>query len=410
MSEGRRRFDTDVPGIWGYWPTTPLLWSYSSLNEMEACARRWMLSRADYPDIWERHGYPSLPVVAAIFGNVVHSVIEELTKTLGAAGITSPSAGDVVGVLGSLGGWRGIVSAAIEYQVARLDDNPRVSAERVDRVRSELMRRAPEAADQVKAFLGRAMLPIAGLTEPSLGPLAADAPKVRHPAGRGVHAERRVTARSLRVTGTIDQLVVDDTDVTVTDFKTGLEADAHDDQVRIYALLWHLDEETNPDGRPATQLRVAYQSYERSVAAPDTTQLQALEAATASRVAAADQITITPPPVPNPSEGTCQFCQVKHLCDAYWLTLTPRISEVSTDEWFDFEGLVLRPNGSRSWFVATLTEPRTEVLVRTVRTDVPFQIGQRVRLLGVRRSQDPDRPERLVVSMVATSEWYPVTS
>lgn len=410
MSEGRLRFETDVPGIWGYWPTTPALWSYSSLKEMEACPRRWMLSRADYPDIWERRGYPSLPVVAAIFGNVVHRVIEQLTKALGAAGITSPSAGDVVGLLGSLGGWRGIVFAAIEHEVARLDDNPRVSAERVDRVRSELVRRAPEAADQVKAFLGRGGLPIAEVTEPSGGSLAADARKRRLPAGPGVHAERTVTAESLRVTGTIDQLVVDETDVTVTDFKTGLEDDDHDDQVRLYALLWHLDEETNPDGQPATQLRVAYPSYERSVAAPDTTQLQALEAATSSRVAAADQITVTPPPAPSPSEETCRYCHVKHLCDAYWSALPPAISEVPTDEWFDFEGSALRPNGSRSWFVATLNEPRSEVLVRTVETDVPFPVGQRVRLLGVRRSQDPDWPERLVISMVATSEWYPVTS
>lgn len=410
MTDERLRFETDVPSIWGYWPATPALWSYSSLKELEACPRRWMLSRADYPDVWQRPGYPSLPVVAAIFGNVVHGVIEQLTKALGAAGITSPSAGDVVGVLGSLGGWRGIVLDAIERELARLEDNPRVSAERADRVRSELIRRAHEAADQVKAFLGRGVLPKTRGPEPSHGASVADAPKRRTPAGHGVHAERPVTADSLRVTGTIDQLVVGDTDVTVTDFKTGLEDDAHDDQVRLYALLWHLDDQTNPDGRPATQLRVAYPSHERPVAALDTAQLQALEAATAARVAIADQITAAPPPTAKPSEETCQYCHVKQFCDAYWPVLAPAVSEVSTEQWFDFEGTVLRPNGSRSWFVSPLNEPTTEVLVRTVETHVPFPLGQRVRLLGVRRSHDPDKPARLVISMVATSEWYPVTA
>jgi hypothetical protein len=369
-----------------------------------------MLSRADYPDIWEHPGYPSLPVSAAIFGNVVHGVVKQLTEALGAAGITAPSAGDVVGVLGDLGGWRGIVQTAVERELARLDGNPRVSAERVDRVRSELNQRAPEAADQVKAFLGRGVLPTAKRTERSGESPAPDVPRRRLPAGHGVHAERTVTAESLRVTGTIDRLVVDDAGVTVTDFKTGSEDDAHDDQVRLYALLWHLDEQTNPDGRPATQLGVAYSWFERSVAAPDAPELRSLEAATAARVADADRITVTPPPTATPSDEICQYCPVKHLCDAYWPALPPAVSEVSTDAWFDFEGSVLRINGSRSWFLATVTQPATEVLVRTVETDVPFPIGQRVRLLGVRRSQDPDQPERLIVSMTATSEWYPVTS
>lgn len=407
----RLRFETEVPGIWGYWPSTPDLWSYSSLKEMEACPQRWMLSRADYPDIWDRPGYPALPVVAAIFGNVVHRVIEQLTQALGVAGITSPSAGNVVGVLGSLGGWRGIVLATIEHELTRLADNPRISAERVDRVRSELVRRAPEAADQVKALMGRAMLPAdVGTAPTSQSPAPDDGPRRRHPAGLGVHAERTVTADLLRLTGTIDQLVVDDTDVTITDFKTGSEADAHDDQVRLYALLWQLDEQTNPNRRPATQLRVAYPSYVRPVTAPGTSELQSLEAATAARVAAADRTTSTPPPTATPSEETCQYCHVKHLCEAYWRAIPPMISEVSTEELFDFEGSVLRPNGSRSWLVATLTRPATEVLVRTVETVVPFPIGQRVRLLGIRRSQDPDKPERLVVSLTATSEWYPVAS
>jgi hypothetical protein len=410
VTENRVRFETDVPGIWGLWPTTPTLWSYSSLKEIEACPRRWMLSRADYPDIWERPGSPPLPVVAAIFGNVVHSVVERLIKELAAAGITSPNVGDVVGVLGSLGGWRRIVLDAIDRELQRLDGNPRISPERVDRLRDELLRRAPEAADQVKAFLGRGALPAPQSSGCHLEAKEAETPRQRSPAGPGAHAEREVTADALRLTGRIDLLIVGDDDVAVTDFKTGQEGDAHDDQVRLYALLWHLDGETNPDGRPATKLRVAYPSYERTVDAPDTGQLQSLESATAARIEAADAITQNPPPTATPSEETCQYCHVKHLCDAYWPAVPPAISGVSTEQWFDFEGRVLRPNGSRSWFVETLAEPAAEVLVRTVETDVAFPVGKRVRLLGVRRSQDPDKPERLVISMVGTSEWYTVSS
>ncbi len=409
MTTEGARFETEVPGIWGHWPTTPGLWSYSSLKELEVCPRRWMLSRAAYPDLWERWGYPSLPVVPAIFGNVVHGVVERLAQSLADAGIESANPVAVISVLGDQGGWRGIVMKEIEHHLARFDDNPRVSAERIDRVREELLRRAPQAADQVKVFLGRGAL--MSRRRYSSGEISAGgkSKSSRLPAAPGTHAEREVCADALRLTGRIDLLVVDDEDVTVVDFKTGDEDAAHDDQVRLYALLWSLDAQTNPGGRPATKLEVAYPSITRSVEPPDEAALGALEGTTAGRIAAADAITQEASPMATPSPEVCRFCQVKHLCDAYWPNIPPAVSETSTEEWFDFEGRALRPHGSRSWYLEA-TNSTAEVLVRTVETNVPFPQGARVRLLGVRRTIDPDKEDRLVIAMVSTSEWYAVSS
>lgn len=400
------RFDTDVPGIWGHWPTTPALWSYSSLKEMEACPRRWMLSRATYPDVWDRRGYPQQPVAAGVFGNVVHGVVERLAEALADAGIESASPGAVIGVLGEQGGWRGIVLKEIDHQLARFDDNPRVSRERINRLREELIRRAPQAADQVKTFLGRGALPT-GRSTSAGGESSGQAPK-RLPVTSGTHSEREVCAEELRLTGRIDLLVVDDKDVTVVDFKTGDEDPGHADQVRLYALLWHLDEQTNPDSRPATKLELAYPSHTRSVEPPDSAALDALHAGMVERIAAADEVTTATAPSATPSVEGCQFCQVKHLCDIYWPSIPPNVSEATTEEWFDFEGRVLRPQGSRSWFLET--DDATQVLVRTVETNVPFPAGDKVRLLGVRRTIDPDKDTRLVIAMVSTSEWYAVSS
>lgn len=409
MTPQGARFDTDVPGIWGYWPTMPDLWSYSSLKEMEACPRRWMLSRATYPDLWGRPGYPALPVVAAIFGNVVHGVVERLVQSLADAGIESPTPAAVINVLSEQGGWRGIVMKEIEHQLARFDENPRVGAERVERVRDELIRRASQAADQVKVFLGRGTLPTGRGASTGDGSASRKAKSLRLPATPGTHAEREVCAEALRLTGRIDLLVIDEADVTVVDFKTGGEDAGHDDQVRLYALLWHLDDQTNPEGRPATRLEVAYPSRTRSVEPLDRTALSALEGAVATRIAAADSITEATSPTATPSPEGCQSCQVKHLCDVYWPTIPPAVSEASTEEWFDFEGRALRPHGTRSWYLEA-TNPAAEVLVRTVETNVPFPKGARVRLLGVRRTIDPDSEDRLVISMVSTSEWYEVSS
>lgn len=409
MTTEGARFDTDVAGIWGRWPTTPGLWSYSSLKEMEVCPRRWMLSHASYPDLWERWGYPSLPVVPAIFGNVVHGVVERLAQALAVAGIESAIPAAVINVLGDQGGWRAIVMKEIEQELSRFDDNPRVSAERIDRVREEVIRRAPQAADQVKVFLGRGALPPRRRSSSVEMSAQGKSRSSRLPAAPGTHAEREVCADTLRLTGRIDLLVIDDEDVTVVDFKTGDEDAAHDDQVRLYALLWSLDEQTNPGGRPATKLEVAYPSITRAVEPPDEEALCALESTTAGRIAAADDITQEASPIATPSPEVCRFCQVKHLCDVYWPTIPPAVSETSTEEWFDFEGRALRPHGSRSWYLEA-TNSIAEVLVRTVETNVPFPQGDRVRLLGVRRTIDPDKEDRLVISMVSTSEWYAVSS
>lgn len=371
-----------------------------------------MLSRADYPDIWDRHGYPALPVVSAIFGNVVHGVVERLARELRAAGVTAPDTSDVVDVLGSLGGWRAIVFAAIERELARLGDNPRVGPKRIDRLRDELIRLAPEAADQVKVFLGRGAFPSVSEIRTSASGVApaVGGPVQRTPAGSGAHAEFELIAEALRLTGRIDLLLVNEAGVGIVDFKTGATDDDHGDQVRLYALLWYLDEQVNPNRRLATDLHVVYPAGEQVIEPPDRAELQSLEDATSARIQAADRITREPPPTANPIEENCRYCRVRHLCDPYWSTLPPTVMTASTEQWFDFEGRLLRQNGSKSWFAETLAQPPAEVLIRTVETDVAFQVGRRVRLLGVRRSQDPDDPDRLAISMVETSEWYPLGS
>lgn len=407
-SEGAR-FETDVTGIWGHWPTTPAFWTYSSLTEMEACPRRWMLSRATYPELWNRRGYPGLPVVSALFGNVVHGVIEQLAQTLADAGMERATPGAVVGVLGDLGGWNRIVIEEIGNQLAGFEDNPRVSAARIERVREELIRRAPQAADQVKVFLQRGALPVSRRPpNAEAANLPNRAPR-RFPAAPGAHSECEVCAEALRLTGRIDLLVIDDGAVTIIDFKTGEEVASHDDQLRIYALLWDLDVTINPDHRPVTKLEIAYPSHTRSVDPLDQIGLRNLQVSVADRIAAADAFTTAAQPTAAPSPQVCQYCKVKHMCDAYWTSIPPTVSTVTTDEWFDFEGRVLKPQGTRSWYFEP-SDKSAQVLVRTVDTNVAFPVGDKVRLLGVRRTIDPDQEDRLVISMVSTSEWYPVSS
>lgn len=406
MTTPSGRFDTVIEGISGLQPEIPALWSHSSLTTLERCPRRWILERADYPELWDRRGYPSVPIRAAVFGSVVHLIIERISDAMGMTdGAVAPLT--IVDVLRALGGWVQIAEATVDEALTEFDDNPRVSQAALDRLRDDLVRRVPDAVDQVKVLLrDRPSITTRVRPAPASHSILPDAP--RGPATPGTHIERTVTVEDLRLSGRLDLLLIDEVDVTITDFKTGAEREEHDDQVRLYALLWRFDALTNPTGRPATRLSIAYPSHERAVPVPDVQEVLALHASTEARIAAADATVTSASPPALPSPETCQFCQVKHLCDAYWTSVPPPITSAPLGEWFDMEGRVSRRNGSRSWVFETLDQPVLEVLVRTLETDVPFPVGRRVRLLGVRRSVDPDTPERLVISLSTASEWYPL--
>lgn len=406
MSDASSYFATDIAGIRGKWPVANRSWSYSSLVALEACEARWMFEHASYPDLWDGSGYPSLPGEASLFGEVVHDVIETLVRASSSEDGGSMPA--MLSALVELGGWDALLRRSIHARIASLDGNPRVRRDRVERLRDRLMSRIPSAADHVKSIVQRTTSSPSSLPNERRESSLAREPGVRGPLGNGTHIERSLSAENIRLTGRVDRLVISEGGVVITDFKTGAVKEAHGDQVRLYALLWSLDSQSNPSGRLATQLRVDYPSHGRDVAAPGPSELHGLKANVEGRIANADGVVRLQAPAATPTGENCGYCQVKHLCGAYWAEMPRHITQVEVDEWFDLEVLVVRPNGARSWFVETTIAPATEVLVRTVSSTTTLPVGERIRLLNVRKDSDPDSTDRLVVAMSNTSEWYRV--
>lgn len=397
-----------MDGLFGHLPATPATWSYSSLKEIEACPRRWSRARATYPGLWDRSGYPPSPSPAAIFGSTVHAVVERLTQVLRDSRATAGAHKSVAQVLSDLGGWRAIVDDELSRQLKALVGNPRVSDDSLTRIEADLRFRWPDIADQAKVFLAHVQQGPATL--PRTLSTTGQSEGERHPLGPGVFAEVEIRATELRVGGQLDLLRIAEAEVEITDFKTGAAQAEHEDQVRLYALLWYLDQTTNPKRHPATKLTLAYRNEVRTVTPPSAAELETQAAATAVRVLAADEVAGDVEPPAHPSETTCQFCPVKHLCAPYWSAVPPDVNAWSPDGWYDVEVRVLGAHGTRSWLVQPESEPRTDILLRTVNANMPLPTGKRVRLLGVRRTLDPDDPARLVISMVNTSEWYALRS
>lgn len=392
MSKNSARFDTSVRSCWGVWPSRPAIWSYSSLKDMETCPRRWMLSRADYPDLWTGHGYPPAPAMAALFGDVVHATLEAVVAALVAAGCPSTGDAQAVGVLRGLGGFTAVVEQALAARLSRLVGNPRLSAARSQAYRRTLTDKLPDARLRVQTILSGTELPPMAQTALT-GPRHNDGgprPSSRPAVGLGAHPEVELIAENLRLRGRVDLLTVGPDNIQITDYKTGDDDPSHLSQMLTYALLWDLDHQANPTRRAATELSIEYPAHRVSIPAPAANQLRVNEAEIAGRIAAADAEVAKPLPEARPGPETCRFCQVRQLCDDYWQQVVPDPSAVRVDDWIDFEGVLTAPVGNLGWSVSRHPGAGPDVLLRMIAPEGELRVGDRIRALSVRRDQHPD--------------------
>jgi len=191
------------------------------------------------------------------------------------------------------------------------------------------------------------------------------------------------------------------------DFKTGAESPVHRDQLRLYALLWERDALANPRCLEIDSLTVAYHGHDMSVEVPSAAELRELAAEIASQVKRADAELQSGAPTPIPSATTCRFCGVRQVCGVYWKCVAPKPSDVEVAAWFDYEGKIGNQNGPRSWWVMDPKGDQRELLLRTTSATQRLREGDRVRLLGLLRSADPEVALPLA-TLTSTSEIFPV--
>ena len=72
-----------------------------------------------------------------------------------------------------------------------------------------------------------------------------------------------------RLTGRVDLLRVSDAGAHITDYKTGGREPVHRSNSELYALLWDLDQDANPDRLPVASLTAAYPGRDVTFPAPD---------------------------------------------------------------------------------------------------------------------------------------------
>ena len=393
------------------WPAAPSAMSVTGLIEIEACPRRWALASADYPEVWNRRGYPPRLFIASLTGTVIHMALQTITKAFAQSGRTSLQDAGAVEVMRSLGGYTKVINDCVQNVLRRFTGNPRATPMLEIAARS-LNSRVPEIRTKAQTLLGRIKLHGGETGSKSV---RAGKARVGLPLGPGTYPELELRAPRIGWHGTADLLILSAQGCEIVDFKTGAPDDAHKFQLRVYALLWSRDSELNPTGRLVDKLTISYQSGEAKVDPPTATELDALESDLVERSRTAATALSAVPPQARPTIDNCRYCAVRHLCDEYWQPTTVQAltaTAPSEAPFRDLQIIIVARHGPSSWDGVIEhsqgTEPEKPILLRTSSgSELHCANGDRIRVLDALVSPTAENDGApMVVTMNTMSEAF----
>jgi hypothetical protein len=156
------------------------------------------------------------------------------------------------------------------------------------------------------------------------------------------------------------------------------------------------------------ELAVMYVDSEERWKASDPETLAALRQDLVRRIDGVEVEISQRPPKARPDPDTCQFCQVKQMCDEFWSTLQwlPDFDQSEEGGLYDCEFVVQEQVGPRSWKVTCESQPA----IFRVRTEgQSFPEKARLRALGVSLTRDDD-DGALFFTETAVSEIFLLTA
>ena len=361
------------------WPVPPTMMSISALGAIEKCPRQWALSRATYPQIWDRSGYPNYPYFGAIEGLVVHQSLETIVRGIIAEGCRSIEDPKVTSVLQRLGGFTSIIETSIENVLSSYKLNPRAHNV-LDQIEKQLVNRTDTIRTNLQSLLGKVTVLEDG--QDTKDRTGASVSSTRRELPYGSHPECELISHKLQWKGIVDLLVLSKDSCQLFDYKTGDPKEEHEDQVRFYALLWWRERELNPHADLATDLVLVYPKETRRIDALDEKMLVTFEESMFRRMNDAIESISDTPPEARVCVENCSFCHVRQLCEDYW-----DLEKEVTDGFCDVEIGLSEHVGHGIWKGVIENGPKLDkqediLFKNKTLTEVQLDTGQRIRVLN----------------------------
>lgn len=350
------------------WATPPEQFSFSSLQAIETCPRKWQLLHS----AWGEYGFfPQRPHPMALEGSIVHEGIERLVRALGKRGLPSIASPTFRQTVAEIDFWGHFAKATNEWN-ARLARHPRAGPFFVLRTPPrELANRAIRLFRE--QYRPRDTAPHA--TEPSIAHSTTVDPWTLLEQ-RGAISEIEVEHPHLPFRGFIDLVQIVAGEVQVIDFKTGKRKHEHERQIHVYGLLWWRRTGVRP-----SRLVVQYLDEQQEWRV-DEERLLAVEQQLAESIGAAKNLLADTPAEARPGKG-CGYCPARARCSTGWRAYQANLGQPRTGT-TDIEVTVIA-EPSANGFLANAGGRKVHVVFDTrINRQLPsLAPGDTVRLLDV---------------------------
>jgi hypothetical protein len=284
------------------WADPPSTWSSTTIDDVEACPRRWQLLRSR----WGGHNrFPVRPSPAAIEGQIVHDALDRLTRACGQRGNPAFGSAEFALALTDADFFPGFARAVANWQ-QRLTEHPRPGpAFRIWTSAEELANRA------VRMF--REQYKPEGRLASQAAERATETPTDVNSLLRQKCAlsEVKLTHPKLPFLGVLDRVQQASAGVDIVDFKTGRPSEKHRRQLLRYALLWW---RTTGDA-PAHISAQYLDGVESWTVTPG--ELTDVEADLAKKIPLLTDMLHARPAAAKPGTG-CHACPVRARCADGW--------------------------------------------------------------------------------------------
>ncbi len=367
------------------WSEGPDLFSFSSLSSIDLCSLQWQLMHSAYGDL---SSFPVRPHPSAVEGDIVHQILDKLFKEMSFAGLpelASPEFSDVVAKVNV----RTKVEQLVLDHKKRISAHPRSGGFRLRSGAQELVNRVvrlfrseyPKAtASQVHASTPQPM---------DLSSIHERVPLLPLLRERGALSEVRLQHPALPFIGILDLVRTANDKVTIVDFKTGAQKDAHKQQLLYYAVLWWRNTSEPPHG-----IEVRYPGAANATSVDE----QLLANAEAQLTHRIDELSsqLNSPPAPARIGDHCQYCDVRQFCPTYWHSFSKNLfTAMRKAKTVDIE-LVIESNPASNGFLARSSSGVQCSVVYSLdgsKVHGPFELGEKLRILNAHISQDDNAIE-----------------
>lgn len=325
------------------WADPPAIWSSTSIDDVEACPRRWQLLRSRWGD-FER--FPVRPHPAAIEGQIVHEALDRLTRACGQRGNPALGSAEFAAALSDAEFFPSFARAVAEWQL-RLTTHPRPGpAFRLRANAEDLANRAVRMfREQYKP--DDQLTPITAERSPRT---TADVKELLKQ--KKALSEVKLTHPTLLFLGILDRVQGTDDTVEIVDFKTGKPSSKHRTQLLRYALLWWRKTGQLP-GRVSAQYLDGVESWPVTQGA-----LEDVEADLVEKLPLLTDALRSHPAIAKPGSG-CHSCAVRARCAAGWA-----VGEESSliDGRGDAELVIVAKAGDHGFLARSRAEVRISVV------------------------------------------------